>query len=764
MFKRVFLAFLTILFCISFSYSQEVGLVLSGGGAKGAVHIGVIKALEDNNIPIDYVAGTSIGAIIGGLYAIGYSPEEMLSLFLSEEFYHWQTGKVEENYQYYFRKKRNEPDFIKVNVPIRDSVKIRNAILPGNIISSIQMNQAFLNLFSQANAQCEGDFDRLFVPFLCIASDVYNKKAVVFRSGNLGDAVRASMTFPFIFKPILKDSIPLFDGGIYDNFPIDPMKEAWNPDFIIGSSVAGNKKVRPAEQNIYEQMENIVMQKSNHDINSSKGIILKFILDDVGLLDFDKAKELYEIGYNATVAKIDSIKGYINRRVDINKIEAKRAYYKASLPKLIFKNIYISGTSETQKSYIENQIQKDNNNVFTFEDFKKTYFHLLTNSKIKEILPHAQYDPENKTFDLFLDIQMRDEITIAFGGNISSMSANQIYLGVDYQSMTEISSSYSLDMQLGNFYNGVALEGKVEIPSKIPLDISGILVYNYRQYYEMNKLFIDTDISTFIRQKETFGKIGLGQPFQTKAKINLVFGYGKLDDQYYQNKKRNFQEAVSDRSIYSLFSGGVFYNKNTLNTKQYSTTGHNHYLFAQFISGTETFKEEGKGLGIKNNQSYIQINAYLNNYHTINKKFNLGYIIEGVLSSKNLWSNYTASVLQAPAFTPTPHSKLVFNEAFRANQYLAGGIIPIWKFNSTIHLRGDFDVFFPVYPIIRGEFNTGAYGETFTKSAYLGEISLIAQLPFMSVSLFANHYSYPHNNWNFGLNIGYLIFGPKFIW
>jgi NTE family protein len=295
------------------------------------------------------------------------------------------------------------------------------------------------------------------------------------------------------------------------------------------------------------------------------------------------------------------------------------------------------------------------------------------------------------------------------------------------------------------------------------LDISGLLAYNHQQYYESSKLFIDTDVSTFIRQSETFGKIGIGMPFRTKAKINLLVAYGILDDQYYQDKRRNFHEAAFDYSRYNLFCGGIYYTKNSLNTKQYPITGQNHHLFAQFVSGTETFKPTGKDTGIKNNQSYIQIKASLNNYHAVARRFNFGYNIEGVVSSKNLWSNYTASVLQAPAYTPTPHSKLVFNEAFRSNQYLAGGITPIWKLNSTIHFRGDLDVFVPVYPIMRGEVNTATYGKMFTKPAYLGEISLVAQLPFMSISLFVNHYSYPAGNWNMGLNIGYLIFGPKFI-
>jgi NTE family protein len=461
--------------------------------------------------------------------------------------------------------------------------------------------------------------------------------------------------------------------------------------------------------------------------------------------------------------KMDMIKAKIKRRVPLAEIETKRIEYKASLPKLVFRNVYITGASEDQKLYIENQMRRDNDEEFTFRDFKRTYFRLLTNSKIKEILPRAVYDPDNNTFDLYLDIQMNDEISISFGGNVSSLSANQIYLGLGYQSMTEISSNFNLDLQLGNAYSGFVLGGKLELPYAIPLDFSGFIAYNYRKYYESKKLFIDTDVATFIRQKESFGKLGFGLPFQNKAKIDILLGIGELEDQYYQ-ATHNYRTTNFDRSTYNLFDAGIYYIKNSLNAKQYPVNGHNHQLFAQYIYGKETFSTSEGNIGKYSiDQSYLQISACLNNYHAFSRKFSFGYILEGVLSSKNLWSNYTASVLQAPAFTPTPHSKLVFNEAFRANQYIAGGLIPIWKMNSTLHLRGDFDVFCPVYPIVRGELNTGVYGKTFTKPAYLGEISLVAQLPFMSISLFGNYYSYPAENWNFGLNIGYLIFGPKFI-
>lgn len=173
--------------------AQKVGLVLSGGGAKGAAHIGVIKALEENNIPIDYITGTSIGAIIGSLYAMGYSPEEMLELMLSKEFSYWQTGTVEEQYTYYFKEPYPTPEFAHFSIDMSDSLQIKASFLPQSLINPIQMNQAFMALFSQATAKAGWNFDNLFVPFRCVASDIYTKKPIIFKNGDLGDAVRASI-------------------------------------------------------------------------------------------------------------------------------------------------------------------------------------------------------------------------------------------------------------------------------------------------------------------------------------------------------------------------------------------------------------------------------------------------------------------------------------------------------------------------------------------------------------------------------------------
>ena len=146
-----------------------------------------------------------------------------------------------------------------------------------------------------ATAACKGDFDKLFVPFRCIASDVYNKQQLIMRNGDLGDAVRASMSFPFMFKPIEINNVLAYDGGIYNNFPTDVMKEDFHPDIIIGSIVSTNP-TKPKEDDLMSQIENMVMQKTDYSIPDSVGISMTFKYDNVNLMDFQRIDELHDIG------------------------------------------------------------------------------------------------------------------------------------------------------------------------------------------------------------------------------------------------------------------------------------------------------------------------------------------------------------------------------------------------------------------------------------------------------------------------------------
>lgn len=762
--KRYLLLWVLALCCFHIAQAQKVGLVLSGGGAKGMTHIGIIRALEENNIPIDYIAGTSMGAIVGSLYAMGYSPDDMEALLRSPDFKRWYSGQVEPQYEYYFKKGRPTPEFLNIRFAFRDSLRAKSLRLPTSMVNPIQMNLVFVELFARSTAACHGNFDDLFVPFRCIASDVYNKKPLVMRNGDLGDAVRASMSFPFVFKPIEIDSILAYDGGIYNNFPTDVMREDFHPDVIIGSVVAANPS-KPNENDLMSQIENMVMQKTDYSIPDSLGIVMTFKYDDVSLLDFDRLDELHDIGYNRTMSIMDSIKSRIHRRVNADNVRLRRMVYRSNLPQFRFRDIYIEGANAQQQAYIKKEFHDDPHEVFTYEDLKRGYFRLLADNMISEIIPHAVYDPQTDLYSLRLKVKMEDNFSVRIGGSVSTTSSNQIYLGVGYQNLNYYSKEVTIDGQIGKIYNNAQFMARFDLPTRVPTSYRLIGSISTFDYYKKDKLFSRHDIPSFNSKDERFLKLMVSLPFLANKRAEFSFGIGKLEDNYFQSNVIDFEKDRSDQSVYRLLGGAIGFYGSTLNARQYATKGYYEKLIAQIFTGKEKFipGNSPETATWKERQSWLQISYMKEAYHTMSPKFTLGWMAEAVYSSKNFSENYTATMMQACDFSPTPHSELMYNEAFRANQYIAAGIKPIYVLNDMFQVRTEFYGFVPIFPIKKNSFNKAYYGKVFSRFEYLGELSVVCHLPFGAISAYVNHYSSPRKEWNVGITLGWQLFNYRFI-
>lgn len=762
--KKFLLFLMVFLLALPVAKAQKVGLVLSGGGAKGMTHIGIIRALEENNIPIDYIAGTSMGAIIGSLYAMGYSPDDMEALLRSEDFKRWYSGKVEPKYEYYFKKNRPTPEFFNLRFAFKDSLHLKPQFLPTSMVNPIQMNLVFVELFARATAASDGNFNNLFVPFRCIASDVYNKKPLVMRKGDLGDAVRASMSFPFVFKPIEIDSVLAYDGGIYNNFPTDIMREDFHPDVIIGSVVAANPS-KPKENDLMSQLENMIMQKTDYSLPDSSGILMTFKYTDVNLLDFDKLQQLHDIGYNRTMSLMDSIKARIHRRVDADNVRLRRMVYRSNLPQFRFRDIYIDGANAQQQAYIKKEFHDEDSDTFSYEDLKRGYFRLMADNMISEIIPHAVYDPESKLYELHLKVKMEDNFSVRLGGSVSSTSSNQIYFGVGYQNLNYYSKEVTIDGQIGKIYNNAQFMAKIDLPTRIPSSYRFIASISTFDYYKKDKLFSKNDKPSFNSKDERFVKLMIALPFLANKRAEIGIGYGKFQDNYFQSNVINFEKDRSDRSTYNLLGGSVGFYGSTLNARQYATRGYLEKLIAQVFTGKERYlpgNPEEAAPGSKR-QAWLQISYMKDAYHRMGRRFTLGWMAQMVYSSKNFSENYTATMMQAAEFSPTPHSQLMYNEAFRANQFLAAGIKPIVVFNDMFQFRTEFYGFMPVFPIMKNEVNKAYYGKAFSNVEYMGEISIICQLPFGAISAYLNHYSSPRKEWNVGLTLGWQLFNYRFV-
>ena len=758
-----------VLFCLFFSTvsAQKVGLVLSGGGAKGLTHIGIIRALEENNIPIDYITGTSMGAIIGSLYAMGYSPDDMEKLIKSEDFKRWYSGGIQEKYIYYFKRNPPTPEFINIRVSLKNPLhKVKAQFLPSSVVDPLQMNLAFVELFGQATALCRGNFDRLFVPFRCVASDVYNKCPIIFKEGDLGDAVRASMSFPGMFKPIEIDSVLAYDGGIYNNFPVNVMTENFHPDIIIGSVVSSNPG-KPQEGDIIGQLESMIMQKTDYSVPDSTGILMTFKYDDVSLMDFNRFDELHDIGYERTMELMDSIKNRIPRRMDYRLLEKERMAFKKKMPEFRFRNIIIHGANDQQKKYIRKEFHSEEDGTFSLEELRKGYFRLMSSDNmISEIIPHAVYNPYENDFNLDLKVRMKDDLSLRVGGNVGSNGANQVYVGATYHNLNNFSKEFSLDGQLGLIYNNLQLAGRIDLPTRLPTSYRLVASLFTFDYLKQEKLLSKGNTPIFNKQKEEFVKLFVSMPFLSRQKAEFGIGVGQLEDQYFQTNVIDFTSDVRDVSKYSIFGGSVALDGNTLNSRQFATSGRRERLAAHIYTGVERYYPGNEDPAYTENykyiQSWLQIAYELEKYHTLSPHFSLGTYLKAYYSSRNFSHNYRATMMQAGEFAPTAHSRITYNEAFRANQFVGAGVCPIYMFNSVLQVRLGMYGFAPIFPI-REESNKASYGKVFSQFEYMGELDLVVKLPFGSICAYLNHYSSPSKNWNLGLTLGWQIFGSRFM-
>jgi NTE family protein len=756
-----------VYFFVAPVFAQKVGLVLSGGGAKGVAHIGVLQAFEDNGIPIDYVAGTSIGAVVGGLYAMGYSPAEMLALIKSDEFNNWKNGTVEQQYVDFFRNPDPTPEFFRTSISLKDSVLNPKKMLPNSLLNPIQLNYAFLQLCTQITGQCRGDFNQLFIPYRSVASDIDKRKPYVFRNGDLGDAIRASMTFPFVFKAIRVDGSLLYDGGIYNNYPVDVMMEDFQPDVMLGVVVSEINRKKPDDYDMIGQLQNMIIHPGIDRLPEGKGVQLDLDLSSVSLLAFYQADSVYKIGYDGAMAKMDTIKKIISRRVDPFTLTLKRSLFRSQTPALRFREIQINGVTDIQREYIMKVLKQDGHQYFSLEDFKVAYFKLMAESKIKEIIPHAIYNSSDQSFKLILDVDMENAIDIAIGANLSLETPNQLYMGVGYQVMNEYSQSYSADFYVGKLLNAFTMGSRFNFTgNKIPQYLSLQFTAMNLNYYQGEKLFYQDDRPAFIKQHESFLKVKYGIPVFRNGKLEVALGGAYLRDSYMQTLLESFTSESFDRSVYGLADLSIRLEQNNLNDKQYATAGVRRYLLMQYVSGMESYRyPDSVGNIAKSDQHlrYCQLNVGFESYRLLRKPFILGFKGDFVFNNKRTLDNYTSSIIQAPAFTPTPHSLVSFNEAYRSNQYVGFGVLPIWNMREALYLRGEFYGFLPFQSLSRGVSTKPVTSFSWSDSQYIAEMSLVYKLPGANISLFLNNYSYPKGNWNLGVNIGYLLFNRRFL-
>lgn len=294
------LGFLPLFVHASEAPRPKIGLVLSGGAARGLAHIGVLKALEEQGIKIDAIAGTSMGAVVGGLYASGYKVDELEKLALSID---WQAALSDAppREDVPFRRKQDDRDFlVKQKLSFRDDGSLG---LPLGVIQG--QNLALLLESLLAHTSDTRDFDKLPIPFRAVATDIANGEKVVFRKGHLPQVIRASMSIPAVFAPVELDGRLLVDGGMTDNIPLDVARQMGVDVAIvvdIGTPLRNRKQLTTVVDVLNQSITLMTRSNSEEQLAALKAtdVLIQPALAAYGVTDFGKTQEMIDAGYRAT--------------------------------------------------------------------------------------------------------------------------------------------------------------------------------------------------------------------------------------------------------------------------------------------------------------------------------------------------------------------------------------------------------------------------------------------------------------------------------
>lgn len=758
--SRRLLAALLLVLCAAMPAAprRSVGLVLSGGGAKGLAHIGVIKALEENDIPIDFVTGTSMGAIVGALYAMGYTPEQMMELVTSREFGYWSTGTIDPRLSYCFGRPPATPALFSFNIGRTDSA----SAVPASLISPLPMNFEFMRLFSPYTAACGADFDRLMVPFRCVASDAAAKRKVVLSRGDLGRSVRASMSFPGVFQPTEIDGRLLYDGGIYDNFPLDVMRTDFAPDLMIGVDVSSS--ATGPQTSILAQLDNLISSSEHPDIPADELVRLRLHLDEFGLLDFQKAREISAIGYRFAMERIDSIRGRVAASMPGSARRARRMQFRARVPYLRFDSISVAGGTARQNRYVAHLFSRDGD-TFGIDRAREAYYRAISSGRIADARLTAVRPDSSQLFGLHVRTWLRNDIRAGVGGYLTSSTNSYLYLGARVSSLSFRSLDAGVGAWLGQSYMAGAFDGRWYLPSRLPMAVGGEAVVSRRRYHESAAAFFDNRVPVYVIRKEFFGRLKLFMAAGRSGEADIFAGVGKQLNHFYRDNAIDNYAYGRDRSAYVLWQAGAGFRRSTLDAVNYPVQGGAVEARAMAVGGSFRQRSAISGLTAESSSPlWAQLEVRTRHYPALSRHFSLGLESHTMLSTRKLCANYNAAITAASAFEPTPSAADAFRTSFRANSFVAAGVVPVYRYNNSISARVGLYGFLPLRRICeRSDSYEAYYGGWLRHPEFFGEAAVVYRLPFAAITGWCNYAGGTHDGWNVGLSFGVFLTAPKFL-
>ncbi|MGV8945911.1 MAG: patatin-like phospholipase family protein [Lutibacter sp.] len=567
--KQIFL--LAFILSITISFSQEViekkdikvGLVLSGGGAKGFAHVAVLKVLEEAGVRIDYIGGTSMGAIVGGLYASGYSADQLDSIIKTINFNKILTDNLPRKSKPFYEKESGEKYIL--SIPIKN----RKLGMP----TAVSSGQNVLNLLTSLTQHVDGikDFSKLPIPFVCIATNLETGKQEVLNSGFLPEAILASGAFPTLLAPVEIDGKLLTDGGITNNFPVAEVR-AMGADVIIGVDIQSGLQTKEDLNSAIKILNQIVgfqMYKSMEYKYDSIELVIKPDMKSFNVISFDKANEIMMEGELAARENFSQLQAIAARqiqpkdsKIDISKVK-----------ELSIKRIEIDGNTYYTRAYITGKLNLKSNETTNYGKLVEGINNLSATGNFENVQYQIIYEDDG----CILSLKVKEHQISNFlklGAHYDDLYKTAILLNITSKHILTNNDMLSADLILGDnlrynfdyfidngFYWSFGLKSRYNnFNSNVKFDVANVNKINLNFEDFTNQVYLQTvfgrrfaigvggEVKRIMAYSETISSLELsGEPingrlyFDKSTYLNL-FAYLKIDtyDKKYFQKKGTY--------------------------------------------------------------------------------------------------------------------------------------------------------------------------------------------------------------------------------
>ena len=436
-----------LLCCCAIGFSQEtpkedlkVGLVLSGGGAKGLAHIGALKVIEESGVRIDYIGGTSMGAIIGALYASGYSASQLDSIFNLVDFGRLIQDDIPRSAMTFYEK--NESEKYALTLPF-DQFKL-------GFPSGLSKGQNVYNLLSNLTSHVDDidDFSKLPIPFFCVATDVENGSQIMLENGYLPRAITASGALPSVFSPVVINDVMMIDGGVVNNYPVDELR-AKGMDMIIGVDVQDSLRSRAELKSGFEilvQLNNFHTIKDMAVKKAKTDVYLNPNIEEFTVISFDEGQKIIDAGELEAKKAMFELKALANKQQNIPKEPILFKERKI----LNITSVAISGLENYTRSYVLGKLKLHIPDEISYEKFNEGVNNLSATGSFQEIDYRFEDLPEGGTKVIFILRESESKVQLRLSTHYDDLYRTGVLLNVTRERLFTNNDIASFDFIVGD--------------------------------------------------------------------------------------------------------------------------------------------------------------------------------------------------------------------------------------------------------------------------------------------------------------------------